>query len=48
MNIKSLPWYDRPGARLTRDGVEKLNNSDLLAVLLGKGKKESVLLFIPL
>ena len=23
MNIKDIPWYDRPGARLTRDGVEK-------------------------
>lgn len=43
MNIKDIPWYDRPGARLTRGGVEKLTNADLLAVLLGKGKEESVL-----
>ena len=43
MNIKSIPWYDRPGARLNREGVETLSNSDLLSVLLGKGKNESVL-----
>lgn len=42
MKIKDIPWYDRPGARLTREGVGKLTNSDLLSVLLGKGKKESV------
>ena len=43
MNIKDIPWYDRPGARLSREGVEKLSRVDLLAVLLGKGRKESVL-----
>ena len=42
MKIKDIPWYDRPGSRLTREGVEKLSNSDLLSVLLGKGNKESV------
>ena len=38
-----MPWYDRPGFRLTREGVGKLSNSDLLSVILGKGKKESVI-----
>ena len=42
MKIKDIPWYDRPGARLSREGVGKLSNSDLLSVLLGKGKRESV------
>ena len=42
MKIKDIPWYDRPGFRLTREGVEKLSNPDLLSILLGKGNKESV------
>ena len=43
MNIMDLPWYDRPGARLSHKGVKSLTSSDLLSVLLGKGKHESVL-----
>ena len=42
MKIKDIPWYDRPGFRLSREGVEKLSNPDLLSILLGKGNKESV------
>lgn len=46
MKIKDMPWYDRPGARLTREGVEKLSNSDLLEIILGERKnkpRESVI-----
>ncbi len=43
MGILDIPWYERPGARLSREGVESLTNSDLLSVLIGKGKKESVM-----
>ena len=43
MNIKEKPWYDRPGFRLTREGVGNLSNSELLSIILGKGKKESVI-----
>lgn len=43
MKIKDLPWFDRPGERLSQKGVEALSSSDLLAVLLGKGKFESVM-----
>ena len=43
MNIKDLPWFDRPGERLRQKGVEALNSSDLLSILLGKGKHESVM-----
>jgi len=43
MNLGDIPWYDRPGARLIREGVEKLTNADLLAVIIGKIKKGSVL-----
>jgi len=29
MKIKDIPWYGRPGFRLSREGVEKLTNSNL-------------------
>ena len=43
MKIKDIPWYDRPGARLSREGAEGLSNAELLAILLGKGNKEGIL-----
>ena len=43
MKVKDLPWFDRPGERLTQKGVKTLSSSDLLAVLLGKGNHEGVL-----
>src|SRR3989344_7255771 len=43
MGILDLPWYDRPGERLSHKGVKALSSSDLLAILLGKGKNESVM-----
>src|SRR3989344_2662310 len=46
MGIINLPWYDRPGTRLTREGVDKLSNSELLEILLGKGKEESVVTLV--
>lgn len=33
MNIKEIPWYDRPGFRLTREGAEKLSNAELLSII---------------
>tara|TARA_Y100000034_G_scaffold124422_1_gene172566 strand:+ start:3289 stop:3966 length:678 start_codon:yes stop_codon:yes gene_type:complete len=49
VKIKDIPWYDRSGARLTREGVEKLSNSDLLEVILGERKnkpRESVITLV--
>src|SRR3989344_7767545 len=43
MKIKDIPWYDRPGFRLTREGAEKLSNAELLSVILGKSKGNIVL-----
>ena len=43
MNILDIPWFDRPGERLSKKGVKALSSSDLLAILLGKGKHESVM-----
>ena len=31
--IKDIPWYDRPGFRLTREGAAKLSNSELLSII---------------
>ena len=44
MRIRDIPWYDRPGFRLTREGVEKLSNPELLSlILLAGGKDDNVL-----
>jgi len=28
MNIKDIPWFDRPGERLSHKGVKALSSSD--------------------
>ena len=43
MKVKDLPWFDRPGERLSDRGVEALSSSDLLSIMLWKGNKESVM-----
>ena len=43
MKIKDIPKYDQPWNRLTREGAEKLSNSELLSIILGKSKGISVL-----
>jgi len=43
MKIEDMPWFDKPDVRLTRDGVEKLTDVELLAMIIGKGKNEGVL-----
>jgi len=40
MKIKDIPWYDRPGFRLTREGVEKLSNPELLSLILLAGDRD--------
>ena len=37
-----MPWYERPGNRLIKDGAENLSDSELLEIILGKTKNESV------
>ena len=44
MKIKDLPWFNRPGFKLTRKGVDFLDDAELLAIIFGKGsKKESAI-----
>jgi len=38
--IKDIPWYDRPGFRLTREGASKLSNSELLSILFWANDKK--------
>jgi DNA repair protein RadC len=40
MKIQKLPKFDRPREKLIRYGQERLSNAELLAVILGKGKKD--------
>ena len=37
MKIKDLPWFNRPGFKLTRNGVKTLDNAELLAIIFGIG-----------
>jgi DNA repair protein RadC len=37
MKLKEIPWYNRPGIRLKRHGVDVLSDAELLAVVLGRG-----------
>ena len=37
MKIKDIPWDNRPGFRLKKEGVSKLSNAELLAIVLGRG-----------
>jgi DNA repair protein RadC len=43
VKIKDIPWYDRPGFRLTREGVEKLTNPELLSLILTNGEEDDIL-----
>lgn len=37
MRMKDIPWWNRPGTKLKRKGEEKLNDAELLAIILEKG-----------
>ncbi len=44
MKMKDIPWYNRPGVRLKRNGVDSLSDAELLSILLTRGnKKENVI-----
>lgn len=37
MKIKEMPWFTRPWTRLKKQGVSSLSDSELLAIVLGRG-----------
>jgi len=39
VKIKDLPWYNRPGFKLTRKGVNTLDDAELLSIIFGRGGK---------
>ncbi len=41
MNIRKLPASERPREKLLREGKEALSTSEVLAILIGSGTKES-------
>src|SRR3989344_5568713 len=43
MNIKDIPWYDRPAERLIKHGAGVLTDAELLSIILGNVKNSSVL-----
>ncbi len=40
MKVWEMPWFERPGARLKRNGPEGLSDAELLAIVLGRGSRE--------
>jgi DNA repair protein RadC len=40
MKVWEMPWFERPGARLKRNGPGVLSDAELLAIVLGRGSKE--------
>ncbi|MEK6932885.1 MAG: DNA repair protein RadC [Nanoarchaeota archaeon] len=40
MKIKDIPFYNRPGFKLTRNGVHSLDDAELLAIIFGIGNKD--------
>lgn len=39
MKIKDIPWFNRPGFKLTRNGVTSLDDAELLSIIFGIGSK---------
>ncbi len=39
MKIKDIPWFNRPGFKLTRKGVNTLDDAELLSIIFGVGGK---------
>src|SRR3989338_9961395 len=40
MKIKDIPFYNRPGFKLTRNGVSSLDDAELLSIIFGVGSKD--------
>lgn len=37
MKIRDIPWDNRPGVRLKKEGVSSLSNAEILAIVIGRG-----------
>jgi len=44
MKIKDLPWFNRPGFKLTRKGVNNLDDAELLSIIFWANDKEDDIL----
>ncbi len=40
MRMKSIPWFNRPWTKTKRNGVSKLDDAELLALIFVKGNKQ--------
>ena len=43
MKIDDMPWFEKPDVRISKEGVDKLTDVELLAMIIGKGTNEGVL-----
>jgi DNA repair protein RadC len=46
MKIKDIPWFNRPGFKLTRKGVNSLDDAELLSIIFWANDKEEDILSI--
>ncbi|MFA5176381.1 MAG: UPF0758 domain-containing protein [Candidatus Nanoarchaeia archaeon] len=40
MHIKELPWFNRPGYKLEKNGASSLDSAELLAIIFGRGSMQ--------
>jgi DNA repair protein RadC len=40
MKVWEMPWFERPGARLKKNGASALSDAELLAIVLGRGSRQ--------
>lgn len=46
MRIKDIPWYNRPGIRLKKNGDAALSNAGLFFIFIGTSKKIKKIILI--
>ena len=40
MNIKEIPWFNRPWTKIKREGISTLDDAELISVIFGRGNAE--------
>ena len=49
MNLKKIPWYNRPWTKIKKNGISSLDDAELLSVIFSRGniKENAVEHFSP-
>ena len=37
MNLKKIPWYNRPWTKIKKNGISSLDDAELLSVIFSRG-----------